>query len=269
MAQENDGENVNDHNQGENKQPEVKPIWSTTNTAVAIQIFLLCLLFLWIFIPDYVSPADSAKVFIESMFSLAIVDVVVVHAIMYFKQAKEANNQVQISTTSLVVSNQAYVGIYSIADRQSEQGDIILIKLENVGRTPADEIRVIGHLNGLLLDRREISADVRPEFGYDFNEHFGRTKLLPGKLKVEMVLPYEKYATDSERKLIQKGYLALYVWGKIIYRDGFGDGKETEFSFFHSKTGRWLVAAPWSPNVIEMLESKTRSKPIKRKTQQS
>jgi hypothetical protein len=253
MAQEQRIENRNDNEQRQDQQAERKPIWTITGTATAIQIFLITSFFLWLFIRDYV-PNNSPTVFIESIFSLAIVIVVVVHAIMYYKQAQAMDAQLKVSSDALIVGHQAYVGICSIEDRTTPQGDVILITLENIGHVPADEISIDVHLNGLLLDRAMIPPDTRQQFGHVTSEHFGRTKLFPGKLKIEVVLPYDRYTRQSERMLIEAGRMVLYVWGKITYRDGFSKDKETEFSFYHRRDGRWMVAAPWSPDVIKMLE---------------
>lgn len=253
MQQEQSSENKADNNR--NNQEPGTAITPFTGTAIAIWVFVIGGAILWLVIHDNV--ADAAKgfeVFIASIFSLALVIVVVIQAGIYFRQARALDAQLEVSGDSLVISQQSYVGICSIADRTTPQGDIILIKLENIGHVPADEIAVNIHLNGLLLDRAIIPPDVRTKFGHAANEHFGRTKLFPGKLKIEIVLPYDKYVSPSERMLIDAGRMAFYVWGKVVYQDGFGKGKETEFSFYHRRDGRWIVAAPWSPNVIEMLE---------------
>jgi|ERR1051325_1343473 hypothetical protein len=265
MAQQQRIDNHDNNKQRQDQQAERKPIWTITGTATAIQIFLIITFLLWAFIPDYITnPSDSAKASIESTFSLAIVIVVIVHAMMYYKQAKAMDAQLELSGTALITSNQAYVGIHSIANTETASGKVILITLENIGRVPADEIRINIHLSGLLLDREVIRDGVRPEFSEHVNEHFGRTKLFPGNLKIEIALPYEKYVSDAEYAFIKNNWMALYVWGKIVYKDGFGDGKITEFSFHYSKTGRWLVSAPWSPDVIQRLENQKSSKPKKR-----
>lgn len=235
-----------------------------TGIAIAIWFFLGGLFLLRLYIYDHI-PTDPGRtaVLVESMFSLAIVIVVVVHAVMYLRQAKAMDAQLRVSDTSLVTSNQAYVGIHSIEDHNLSDGRAILMKLENIGRVPADNISISMYLSGLLIDREVIKKDVRDKFVHDINEYFGRTKLFPGSLKIEIVIPYDKYVFAAERVLNDKGDMAFHLWGKIIYNDGFGKGKETEFSFYRSRAGRWLVAAPWSPDVIKMLDSQKSGRPKK------
>ena len=98
MQQEQRCEDAGNNEERKDAQPEIKPLWSVTGTSIAIWIFLIVLFFVWIFLPDYVPDrADRAQVFLESMFSLAIVIVVVVHAVMYYKQARAMDAQVQQS----------------------------------------------------------------------------------------------------------------------------------------------------------------------------
>jgi hypothetical protein len=61
---------------------------------------------------------------------------------------------------------------------------------------------------------------------------------------LELPVLYSKHFSDNEIDLIMDGDMSLFVWGRIIYKDGFGDGNETEFAFRHSNDGRWLVSAP-------------------------
>jgi hypothetical protein len=56
------------------------------------------------------------------MFSLAIVVVVVIHAIMYFKQAKAMDATLQQGRVALEISERAYVGVRSV--------DLVLLKVE-------------------------------------------------------------------------------------------------------------------------------------------
>ena len=44
------------------------------------------------------------------------------------------------------------------------------------------------------------------------------------------------------------------IYGALFVTIAGTEQKVTEFSFYYSKTGRWLVSAPWSPDVIQRLE---------------
>lgn len=150
MQQEQNGQDASDNNQRKDPQAKVSLIWTISSTATAIWIFLIGIFLLWIFLPDYVPDrADRAKVFIESMFSLAIVVVVVVHAMMYFKQAKVMDAQSRISEQLAATALRQY----EVTDRPwlavsvriispltfDEQGGHLtfLIVAENVGRSVA------------------------------------------------------------------------------------------------------------------------------------
>ena len=103
MQQSQQSQNGTNNQNGEDKQPGGKAIWTRTNTAIAIQVFLICSFFLWFFIPDYVEDrSQAAKTFIESEFSLAIVIVIIVHAFMYYKQAREAKKGVDIAERQMI-----------------------------------------------------------------------------------------------------------------------------------------------------------------------
>jgi hypothetical protein len=200
--------------------------------------------------------ADRAKFWVEGLLSAAVLSVVAVQAYIYRKQT-------EIMATTSVTSNRSYVGIHSIADRQMNDFEkMILIKLENIGKVPADDIRVRIHLDALWIgsDLVKTSAGLRTNIGEVIDKYFGRTKLFPGKLKIEIPIRYSNYFSDAETECIMTGFISLVVWGKIIYKDGFGGGNVTEFSFHRADDGRWLIHAPWPQDIIHMIEEGSEKK---------
>lgn len=114
-----------------------------TGIAIAIWFFLGGFFLLRLYVYDHI-PADPGRttVLIESMFSLAIVIVIVVHAIMYYKQAQEANKQASASTQmiELIVRNEcAYIRVGDLKLPQPIRNNRLVIegKFYNGGRTPA------------------------------------------------------------------------------------------------------------------------------------
>jgi hypothetical protein len=89
-------------------------IWHVSYTAIAIWCWLIAvfLVRLWVF--DRVPDTYKAQVFIESILTLAIVDVVVVHAVMYYKQAKEANRQAEIALKQIEITDRPWIKFQAI-----------------------------------------------------------------------------------------------------------------------------------------------------------
>jgi uncharacterized membrane protein YidH (DUF202 family) len=107
MHEEERRENGKNDKGRENQQARARPLWTIPYTAIAFWVFVFGFAALLLFVPDYISnPSDASKVIIESTFSLAIVIVIVVHAIMYYKQANEANKQANAMERSLVIGEQ-------------------------------------------------------------------------------------------------------------------------------------------------------------------
>lgn len=145
MAQEQLIENRNDDDQRHNQQTNRKPIWTVTGTAAAIQIFLITSFFLCLFIRDYVDPKNVAAVFIESEFSLAIVIVVVVHAIMYYKQAKVMEAQLQITNRTFDLLERPSLGVKDAYIVKMEIGMkiVVVVEYQNGGHLPARSVRAL------------------------------------------------------------------------------------------------------------------------------
>jgi hypothetical protein len=106
MEQERGSQNDQNNDGAKQEQAGVKLIWTISSTAVAVWVFLLGVGLLGLWLSDHVPPATLAQVFVESVFNLAVVIVIVVHAMMYYKQAKEANKQVQILSSQLQISGE-------------------------------------------------------------------------------------------------------------------------------------------------------------------
>jgi len=276
MAQENGIQNGGDNKEGENKQANGKPIWSTTGTALAIQIFLIILFLLWVFIPDYVTnPSDAAKAFLESMFSLAIVIVVIVHAMMYYQQAEAMNAQLGATQETITqnrhaleISERAYLGIHSI-DGNIEIGRI-LINIENLGKLPATDIEVSFEGEATIPRQYVTEAYKTPPWKsyigglrltWQLPIDYGNTQLLAGHFPLSLPISLDRRLNRSEREAVKNGRGKLIFSGRIRYHDGFRGDHETVFAFQFSKDeDRWIhypigtpgqVWAKWREEVEE------------------
>ena len=249
MEQEQRSENTGDNNKRENQQVEVKLIWSVSSTATAIWLFLIGVFFLWIFLPDYVPDrADRAKVFIESIFSLGIVIVVVVHAIMYYKQAKAMDAQVQQSERAIkaaennvetvektaVYANRAYV-VAKIRGAGREWPQLRL-RIQNTGNTPANNV-IVAYACGLREEpphREWPDGLVSYDIGYAEVERLGLIAPQSSYHVIEtpLVVALDNAQTDQWRG----GKLKFYCWGRISYEDIFNDKRWTEFCFVKSES---------------------------------
>jgi hypothetical protein len=259
-------QNSNGDTQKGEEQDDIRDFLSRpqiTRIAIAVWVFVLGFFLLRLYIYDHIpTDPERTKVLVESMFSLALGIVIAMQAAIYFRQAKALDAQQKIMQRQhedaglfFRVAQQSYVGVHSIADRDVNPFEkMILIKLENTGRVPADEIRVRIHLDWTLVDKKAKTPTVRDGFGEVIDKYYGRTKLFPGRLKIEIPLPYSDHFSGDEITLIMNGQILLSVWGRIIYKDGFGDGNKTEFSFHHVDDGRWLIHAPWPEDIIQIIE---------------
>jgi len=251
MAQEQRIVNRNDNKERKDPPSERKPIWTITGTALAIQVFLIVLFLLGVFIPDYVKdPSDSAQVFIESMFSLAIVIVVVVHAIMYYKQAKAMDAQVQQNERAVraaekgvktakktsIYANRAYViariKALNTIDKRLDRF-YFKLRIENSGNTPANDVRV-SYACG-LRDKppcEMIDGQLSCDIGFDLYKRLG--VVAPNDSDPFIDTPQITFESIEQFKLFESEQIKFYCWGTIRYEDIFNEPRHSDFCFYQS-----------------------------------
>lgn len=143
----------------------------------------------------------------------------------------EARQQTKIAGDSLVISQQAYVGIHSVrADLQADKA--ITITIENIGKAPAKDIRLVVTVVRLLAKE----AGSREK---SWQMDWKTTQLFPGNLKLGVWLELGDWLTDHELLLVTKADAFLHIEGRISYSDGFGHKEPTRFVVTYVK-GEWV-----------------------------
>jgi hypothetical protein len=107
MEQSDGGHNGQENS--DDQQRVVRLIWSVSYTAIAIWCWLIAVVLVRWWAYDRVPETYKAQVFIESILTLAIIDVIVVHAVMYYKQAKEANRQGEIARKQFEITDRPWL----------------------------------------------------------------------------------------------------------------------------------------------------------------
>jgi membrane protein YdbS with pleckstrin-like domain len=205
-------------------------IWNVSYTAIAVWCWLIAVFLVRLWVYDHVPAVYKAQVFVESILTLAIVDVVVVHAVMYYKQAQEASKQVEIAGKSLVVGSRAYVEVHSIVSSEATGATIVVI--ENIGKTPATGIEVEWKLYG--FKEGKFYKPRRWAFDYE--------RLAPGNFKIEFEFHFMQHFTGEETLLIYDGVkLPVFLEFQITYHDGFKkEVVDSSFGFRGKPWNKWV-----------------------------
>jgi hypothetical protein len=146
------------------------------------------------------------------------------------KTTTEEKNAVQDAPESsleksLRTSNRAYVGIKAItADLKNGR---VLIDLENTGKVPANDMKVIAHelrvIEGAGGEVVKVIGNSGPVI------EAGHVQLYPGTFHLRVEIPLKGF-TAKERKLILAKKVILSVAGKIQFGDGFGNPASSDFA---------------------------------------
>lgn len=185
---------------------------------------------------------ERMKFFTESALAWLVFVVVAVQAYIYKQQAK-------IMGDALVIGHMAYVSIHSI-ESDMKTGAPIAIRIENVGKVPAEEIEV--HIELACVVKPKIMntpTPPRPQW-YTRTQHFGRMKLFCGNFKIPMLIGANNMFFSEELDLIVKNCVAVVIRGRIGWQDGFQQRRqEVEFAFFyahnaHTAKDEWLPSSP-------------------------
>src|SRR6185436_14956944 len=130
-----------------------------TGIAIAIWLFISGSFLLRLYLYDHVITEPYRTIaLIDSMFSLAIVIVIVVHAVMYNKQAEAMNAQVQQTERAIkaaednvatvektaIYANRAYI---TVRIQKSYASHVLDLRIENSGNTPANNV-IVSHTCG-------------------------------------------------------------------------------------------------------------------------
>jgi hypothetical protein len=203
-----------------------------------------------------VDVAASFTFFAQNTLSLFVFLAVVAQALIYVSQRRlmhqqwlamqdalaEAKQQTKIARDSLMISQQAYVGIHSVtADLETEKA--ITITIENIGKAPAKDIRLVVTVARLArpgwLHKYPETAGQDDSVEKSWQLDWKTAQLFPGNLKLAVCLELGDWLTDQELTLIVQAYAFLHVEGYISYNDGFGRKEPTRFALTYVK-GEWL-----------------------------
>jgi hypothetical protein len=126
---------------------------------------------------------------------------------------------------SLRVTQQAYL---VISDVQSDfDNRRVLITLDNTGHMPADNVSLKVYVH---LLRTGISTAGEP---YEFGTI--RTKIFPGTLKTQAIVPLENL-TEEDAEHLRAGEINLLLLCQLEYENGFGFTEENEITLTHQRT---------------------------------
>jgi hypothetical protein len=257
MNQSDNGQNMQKNSDNQHR------IWNVSYTAIAIWCWLITAVIVRLWVYDHVPDAYKAQVFVESILTLAIVDVVVVHAVMYYKQAKEANRQAEIALKQIEITDRPWIkfkcffnsGISFLENGQLSTWFRFIVR--NVGKSVAVNTRIRARL-------------VVPDFGGFSHEHVLKRQLevcagmdepqVPHEWRERLelssvVFPNEDYiinhgfsASAEEVKRGDSGDLGvyeLYLVGCVNYQiAGYAAHHHTHFAYMVFPHGRERKGGP-------------------------
>lgn len=165
------------------------------------------------------------------------------------RQENAMRDQVKIMGDALIIGHMAYVSIHSI-ESEMKTGAPIAIRIENVGKVPAEEIDI--HIDlACSIRRRDMNTPnaARPIW-YTRTQHFGRMKLFCGDFKIPILMSASTMFFNEELDLIVKNHVSVVIRGRIGWQDSFQRGRqEVEFAFnyahnAHAEKDEWLPSSP-------------------------
>jgi len=204
---------------------------------------------LWVVIHDNVPDnAKSFEVSVASVFSFAIVIVIIIHAVMYYRQAEAMTAAHRQGEKALEISERAYVGVGSIKLATTQSKEIaklgmqdVILTLENSGRLPADKILI--HFIVIVLVPRSVQAkfpnSLSRYYLRDWSRNFYSTKLFRGKIDFEIRIPIPDELSPIEWSQVSSGHARCIAQIRIDYNDGFRM-QRADYAF--RLEGKWV---PW------------------------
>jgi len=170
--------------------------------------------------------ADRAKFWVEGLLSAAVLSVVAIQAHIYWKQTG-------VMEKALRISERAYVEVHSI--ETDKETALVTVKVENIGKTPATEVRVICMLYS-YKDRKRYKPN-------RFSMHYER--LSRGNFKIEFPFALTSYFTPPEVfSILEDMELPLFLQFRIHYHDGFQrQVSDSTYGYLGEPKNAWLPFA--------------------------
>jgi hypothetical protein len=236
MEQKNSVESGPDNRDRNDQQADIIP--PATGVALAVIVFLVfgSLTFLAVhhYIPDN---AKRAEVFLASMFSLAIVIVVIIQAGIYFKQSKALDAQLRVAGDALIIGNRSLISV-SVESNMIEIRPIY-VYLENVGRVPASDIEISVEMIGFADPKYANYPNFRPLVHETIVKNYGPVHLQPGHPQLFLSIDPSKHLSKNEITLIRQQSLPFGMRGYVTWKDGFENQptQQTNFAFEYKVRG--------------------------------
>ncbi|HEY6803472.1 MAG TPA: hypothetical protein VI306_07830 [Pyrinomonadaceae bacterium] len=239
MQQDQDSSNTSQETKHQDRVRQFLSRREIHGIAIAVWVFVAGFVVVRLYIYDHISePAKASEVLIASTFSLAIVIVVVIHAVMYYKQAKEANRQADIAQRSLQVAREALargnrpsVGLLAVTVEPIEVGKQIHVDItwRNSGSSIAHHCKSLIRIELLWQDKPV------PNFGYQ--GMVSRGALGINAISITPVFSefdlneaaWNAIQMGGMKGILRVGGQWLFLYARITYDDGAGRDFFTEF----------------------------------------
>jgi hypothetical protein len=231
MQQKQECDNAANNPERRNKSESVSPL---TGTAIAILVFLGLSFAFRVYIDDHITdPAESTKVWIESLFSLALTIAVISQVAVYLRQAKALDAQIQATERNTIYGQRAYV-YAKIGEVREDVFDIVLL-VENSGNSPANDVK-------LSYSACFRETDPHKSLG-DWNKFHGGYPigLLAPKIHYPHTIWNRPVPTPKDLSRYYARYWNYHCWGQITYKDVFNNEWYTSFAFYVTAVGNIKV----------------------------
>lgn len=172
--------------------------------------------------------ADRAKFWVEGLLSAGVLSVVIFQAAIYRKQWDTMER-------SLAVQSRAYVEVHSIETNPSDTWTVI--KVENIGKIPAKNVRVMWTLYGLKNGEIYKPAETKT-FDYE--------RLSPGNFRIEFDFALVSHFSPADVLAIfdKSMKVATFLQFQITYNDGFQEQTTRGlYGYIPKPKDKWLPVA--------------------------
>lgn len=156
---------------------------------------------------------------------------VAVYSIVSYKQWEAMKGQAESMDESVVYGLRAYVGIHSVGISQAKTR--LYIQIQNVGKRPAEKIKVIGEARFTIPDK--------PVMILPLSRDFGRARLFAGAHRINMVFEIDKVLSGEQIQSLLTKNPEIIVSGNINFMDGFHKDKNSPFALRYDRVDdRWF-----------------------------
>jgi len=172
--------------------------------------------------------------------SLFVFLAIVVQAYIYRRQWEVMDGQLTAARQALQIGTRAYVGIHSVeVDLKTTKR--LFIKLENIGKVPAERITIRMLLSVAVFDPVAEDGKVREFAQAEETYDYGLASLNPGSFTGVIRVPLDLYFSDEELALIVEERASLSLHLEARYWDGFTPDQYSAFTLAYWGENRWSL----------------------------